>query len=39
MEDVMQDENIVKKRKQRVWDKTKKNFVWQKDAEDKLSKD
>jgi hypothetical protein len=26
MEDIMEDENIKKKRKQRVWDKTKKNF-------------
>jgi hypothetical protein len=39
MEDIMEDENIKKKRKQRVWDKTKKNFIWQKDSEDKMSKD
>lgn len=31
MEDILEDENIKKKKKQRVWDKTKKNFVWQKD--------
>lgn len=39
--DVMiQDENPVKRNmKKRVWDKTKKNFVWQKDHEDKMSKD
>ena len=30
--------NTKKKKKQRVWDKTKKNFVWQKDQEDKMSK-
>ena len=39
MEDTMEDENIKKKKKKRVWDKTKKNFIWQKDAEDKMSKD
>lgn len=40
IDDMIQDENPVKKNtKKRVWDKTKKNFVWQKDAEDKMSKD
>lgn len=39
MEDIVEDENIKKKKKQRVWDKTKKNYVWQKDQEDKMSKD
>ena len=33
------DENHVKRSvAKRVWDKTKKNFVWQKDKEDKLNK-
>jgi hypothetical protein len=37
---LIQDENPVKRNNQkRVWDKTKKNFVWQKDKEDKMSKD
>jgi hypothetical protein len=32
MEDVLlEDENPMKNRKKRVWDKTKKNFVFQKD--------
>jgi len=36
---MIQDENPQKKNIQkRVWDKTKKNFVWQKDREDRLSK-
>lgn len=38
MEDIVEDENIKKKKKQRVWNKTKKNYVWQKDQEDKISK-
>jgi len=34
------DENHVKRNLQkRVWDKNKKNFVWQKDKEDKLNKE
>lgn len=33
------DQNHIKRNVQkRVWDKTKKNFVWQKDKEDKLNK-
>ena len=32
------DENPVKK-KERKWDKIKKNFTWTKDKEDKISKD
>lgn len=37
---MIQDENPVKKNTQkRVWDKTKKNFVWQRDQEDKFSKE
>lgn len=37
---MIQDENPVKRNTQkRVWDKTKKNFVWQKDQEDKYSKE
>lgn len=36
---MIQDENPVKKQaKKRVWDKNKKNFIWEKDAEDKLGK-
>ena len=36
----IQDENPVKKSSsKRVWDKNKKNFVWQRDEEDKMSKD
>lgn len=29
----------MKNRKKRVWDKTKKNYIWQKDEEDKYSKE
>ena len=37
---MIRDENPVKKNIQKkVWDKTKKNFVWQKDKEDKPSKE
>jgi hypothetical protein len=37
---MIHDENPVKaKMQKRVWDKTKKNFVWQRDKEDKPSKD
>jgi hypothetical protein len=37
---MIQDENPTKNKTQkRVWDKTKKNFVWQRDKEDKPSKD
>jgi hypothetical protein len=37
---MIQDENPVKRNSaKRVWDKTKKNFVWHKDHEDKMSKD
>jgi hypothetical protein len=36
---MIQDENPQRMNTQkRVWDKTKKNFVWQKDREDRLSK-
>ena len=36
---LIRDENPVKRNIQKkVWDKTKKNFVWQKDKEDKPSK-
>ena len=36
----IQDENPVKKSSsKRVWDKNKKNFVWQRDEEDKMSKE
>ncbi len=31
MEDIVEDENMKKNRKQRIWDKTKKNYIWQKD--------
>lgn len=30
---------MKKKTKKRVWDKTKKNFIWTKDQEDKMSKE
>lgn len=33
------DENPQRKRKERVWDKEKKDFVWTKDKEDKESKE
>lgn len=37
---MLQDENPRRKVQQkRVWDKTKKNFVWQKDQEDKPNKE
>lgn len=37
---LIRDENPVKRNIQKkVWDKTKKNFVWQKDKEDKPSKE
>jgi hypothetical protein len=36
---MIQDENPVKRNTQkRVWDKSKKNFIWQKDKEDRMSK-
>ena len=39
LDQVLGDENPTKKKKERKWDKIKKNFVWTKDAEDKVSKD
>ena len=37
---MIQDENPVKKNSsKRVWDKSKKNFIWRRDEEDKMSKD
>lgn len=37
---MIRDENPVKKAQaKRIWDKTKKNFVWKRDEDDKLSKD
>jgi hypothetical protein len=37
---MIRDENPVKKNAaKRVWDKNKKNFIWKRDEEDKLSKD
>lgn len=39
LDQVVGDENPVKKKKERKWDKVKKNFVWSKDKDDKISKD
>ncbi len=37
---MIRDENPVAQNKQkRVWDKSKKNYIWQKDREDKMSKE
>jgi hypothetical protein len=37
---MIRDENPVKKNAaKRVWDKNKKNFVWKRDEDDKLSKE
>lgn len=36
---MIHDENPTKKKNKRVWDKTKRNYVWKKDEQDKLSKD
>ncbi len=32
IDEMIRDQNPTKKTKKRVWDKTKKDFVWQKDA-------
>jgi hypothetical protein len=40
IDSMIRDENPVKRNvHKRVWDKTKKDFLWQKDKEDKMSKD
>ena len=38
IDEMIQDENPQKKKNKRGWDKTRKDFVWKKDSEDKLSK-
>lgn len=35
LEETIGDENPQRRKKERVWDKEKKNFVWKKDKEDK----
>lgn len=39
LDQVFGDENPVKRKKERKWDKIKKNYIWTKDQEDKVSKD
>ena len=36
---MVQDENpVLRKKDKRVWDKTKRDYIWKKDEEDKPSK-